>query len=150
MAACNKLWHLFFFLFLPLPLRFSLLLLLRYFKLLVWRNASLWQAVRQRDRLPHSQCCTHFKANAGPSDCILQHVSVSPAPIRTVSPAPSPLRCPFPVPVQFGCRLRPACLTLAGVLHTTCQCQPKIFASFSRLCGPFESVWHTTQSGVKC
>lgn len=53
--------------------------------------------------------------------------------IPPTAPIPKPLRSPFPVPVQSGCRLRPACLTLAGVLHTTCQCQPKIFTSFSRV-----------------
>lgn len=107
----------FVFLSFPPPPSFSLslLLLLRYFKLLVWRNASLWQAVRQRDRLPHSQCCTHFKANAGPSDCILQHVSVSPAPIRTVFPSTLP---PLK-PLSSSSSVR---LPLAASVLDSCRC----------------------------
>lgn len=97
------------------PLRFSLLLLLRYFKLLVWRNASLWQAVRQRDRLPHSQCCTHFKARRSP---LRLHFATC---FSIASPNPHcfPFSLPPSMPLSSSSSVR---LPLAASVLDSCRC----------------------------
>lgn len=100
----------------PLPsLSLSLLLLLRYFKLLVWRNACLWQAVRQRDRLPHSQCCTHFKARRSP---LRLHFATC---FSIARPNPHCFPCSLPPlkPLSSSSSVR---LPLAASVLDSCRC----------------------------